>query len=129
MTTLFKLEHAITPRVVELADRLVAPGTKASQISASECHEIADAIKAAAKALTEPILDCGYIDREFLGKMARDEYVMSQAHPKEFKSWDELSEEEKEVNRRIGERLYKFGKFLEWDMTQRKGNDDRRRPD
>lgn len=31
-------------RAVELAERLVAPGPKASHVSASECHEIADFI-------------------------------------------------------------------------------------
>lgn len=63
-----------------------------------------------------PLLDTGYIDPEFLGRMVRDEWVMwahTQPNPKEswLKPWDKLSEPDKEVDRRIGERLFRFAEL------------------
>src|SRR5580658_9659939 len=34
----------MSTRLLELVDRLVAPGQKAAAVSASECHEIADGV-------------------------------------------------------------------------------------
>lgn len=52
--------------------------------------------------------------REDLGKMVRDEWVAwakEQPNPKPswLVPWDGLSEPDKEVDRRIGERLYRAG--------------------
>lgn len=44
---------AVPARIVELADRLVAPGPKAAHVSASECHEIRDFIADLASPTTQ----------------------------------------------------------------------------
>lgn len=55
--------------------------------------------------------------REFLGKLVRFEWVewaREQPSPKPswLKPWEELTEPEREVDRRIGERIYRFAKGL-----------------
>ena len=55
--------------------------------------------------------------REDLGKMVRKvwiDWVKEQPNPKPswLKAWDELSEPEKEVDRRIGQTLFDFGKVV-----------------
>lgn len=52
--------------------------------------------------------------REVLGQIVREEWVewaREQPEPKPswLKPWEELTEEEKEVDRRIGERLWRVG--------------------
>lgn len=54
------------------------------------------------------------VDRELLGMVVRDEWVRwarEQPDPKPswLKPWSELTEPEREVDRRIGERLFRFG--------------------
>ena len=41
---LTELNDILDARVLELAERLVSPGPRCSNVSASECHEISDAI-------------------------------------------------------------------------------------
>lgn len=48
---LAEVRETLSGRVGDLAARLVAPGPKAAHVSASECHEISDAIEAARAAL------------------------------------------------------------------------------
>lgn len=55
--------------------------------------------------------------REFLGQLVRMEWVAwarEQPHPKAtwLAPWHQLTEPEREVDRRIGERIYRFTKGL-----------------
>lgn len=66
---------------------------------------------------SQPALPLTAEDRECLGRMVRQEWVafaMTQPHPKSHHlwPWELLDEDDKEVDRRIGERLYLEGAAL-----------------
>lgn len=70
-----------------------------------------------ASATSAPVEVCDAVNREFLGKLVRMEWVKwarEQPTPKQswLLPWDELTEPEREVDRRIGESIWKFARHL-----------------
>lgn len=51
--TMQELRSYLSPRIVDIADRLVASGPKAAHVSASECHELTDAVNLVNYALSQ----------------------------------------------------------------------------